>query len=113
MAFIKKDIERKLKYGNYNNVEDIITQHLQLRRFEKEENNQFKQLDKFMYEWFGIETNFVYATEQHGLDYTIISDITSTLKKIGNNDYAYIEVFFVFDRKQKEIIITEVILTNE
>ena len=113
MGFIKENIERKLKYGNYDDVEDIMTQHLQLRRFEREENNTFKKLDEFMYEWFGIETKFFYTTEQHSLDYTIISDITSTLKKVNNNDYAYIEVFFVFDRKQKEIIITDIMLINE
>lgn len=113
MGFIKEDIKRKLKYGKYDEAEDIITQHLQLRRFEREENNTFNALDEFMLEWFGIETKFVYTTEQHGLDYTVISDITNTLKKVNNDDYAYIEVFFVFDRKQKEIIITDVILTNE
>lgn len=113
MGFIREDIKRKLKYGKYDEVEYIITQHLQLRRFEREENNTFNALDEFMLEWFGIETKFVYTTEQHALDYTIISDITNTLKKVNNNDYAYIEVFFVFDRKQKEIIITDIMLTNE
>ena len=110
---LDEKVKRYLKYGDYNELEDLLTRYLQLRRFEKEENNNFKLIDNFMLNMFGIETNFIYTTEQHALDYTIISDITSSLKKVGNNDYAYIEIFFVFDRKQKEIIITDVILTNE
>lgn len=99
-------------------VEEKLNKLLQLRRFEYKKysysgKDDYTEIDNFILGATGIKTNLVLTTEQHALDYTLISDITDSLPYNYENDNAYIEIFYVFDRKQTEIIITEVILVME
>ncbi len=93
-------------------VEERLNKLLQLKRFEWKKDN-YSDIDNFILGATGIKTNLVLTTEQHALDYTLISDITDSLPYNYEFDNAYIEVFYVFDRKQTEIIITEVMLVME
>jgi hypothetical protein len=80
---------------------------LLLRRFDYKQND-YSQIDLLINEQLGIETNLVFADEQNALDYTLISNIN--LKGI---EYAYIEIYYVLDRFEEQIIITEVSVVFE
>lgn len=88
-------------------LEKELGEILLLKRFDYKQND-YSQIDLFIYEQLGIETNLVFAEEQNALDYTLISDIN--LKYV---EYAYIEVYYVLDRFEKQIIITEVSVVFE
>jgi hypothetical protein len=93
-------------------VEEKLNKLLQLKRFEWKKDD-YTEIDKFILSATGIKTNLVLTTEQYALDYTLISDITDSLPSNYEFENAYIEVFYVFDRKQTEIIITEIMLVME
>ena len=108
-------------FDEYEYIEDIqerLNNLLVLRRFEYKnysyiDETDYTEIDNFILGATGIKTNLVLANEQHALDYTLISDITDSLPYDSEFDNAYIEIFYVFDRKQTEIIITEVMLVME
>ena len=108
-------------FDEYEYIEDIqerLNNLLVLRRFEYKKysysgKDDYTEIDNFILGATGIKTNLVLTTEQHALDYTLISDITDSLPYNYEFDNAYIEIFYVFDRKQTEIIITEVMLVME
>ena len=102
-----KEILNQLFNGNNLGIERLFNRDLVLKRFEsiQEINDYFKTI-------YNLDTNFVYADMQNGLDYILISDLTQNFKVFNEEFYCYIELFYLQDKKGNYVI-TEVIITFE
>lgn len=102
-----KEILHQLFNGNNCGIERVFNRDLAFKRFchIQELNDYFKTI-------YNLDTNFVYADVQNGLDYILISDLTQSFKILNEEFYCYIELFYLVDKKGNYVI-TEVIITLE